>query len=647
MWRAVVLGLVVATTAARADDKPLPLELTTSVEHAAKAGKPLIVELYAEWCGPCKWFEKNVLPRPDVQEALAGVELVRYDIDQHLGETVADAFETNSVPTFLALDGSGKELARMRGLDGRDPAGGFVALVQRARAGRDATSELEARVANHPDDAAARLALAKLYRSIGRDRDARGQLELVASSDDRRSAAEAAAELNEIDLAKARVQEALDKSLEFVTRFPDSPQAAPQLVLLGVSGHIGRSDLRALVEKHLQTVSFENFAPALRVALITANMELARHQIVQRAHGLPQAQQRQLALLGAELDLYEAFTPEASTKIVAQCGDSAPDPYECYLLEQAIALRYRLTQATTSLVRDANAHLEALEHLRSVDSSVAGIEVLESADPMLRTAVAGALRQARHACGNYAPAPETVVVHTWLGPHVTFRVDDTSELAECVHRSLLAASIPMATVEPRDITTPVYFTELHERPRGEQPHVTPRWIDVAYLARLGAVSSQNLYLQSQLDFGGDRFVRQLVGAEGELGAGAEGANLAARARVGLGVMFTRRFFASAAIGVGVSKSGQLERALEVPFDARLEWLLGRTRVQLWVRSTKLFKAPSREAHDNLFFNSDESTVGLGASHFIRGRRLFLGFAIEHRVAGTSYVGMFGIPFGGF
>src|SRR5881296_1758475 len=91
-----------ATTSGGSDGPPW---LMDAIEHSRTAGKPLVVEFYTTWCGPCKIFESKVLPDPRVQRALADVMFIRYDAEQGRGRDAASRCKIQSFPTFLGIDG--------------------------------------------------------------------------------------------------------------------------------------------------------------------------------------------------------------------------------------------------------------------------------------------------------------------------------------------------------------------------------------------------------------------------------------------------------------------------------------------------------------------------------------------------------------
>jgi thioredoxin 2 len=70
-------------------------------EQVAEAATiPVLVDMWAPWCGPCKWVTP-VLER--LAKKLAGrVKLVKVNVDE--SPRIAQRYEVRGVPTFLVLD---------------------------------------------------------------------------------------------------------------------------------------------------------------------------------------------------------------------------------------------------------------------------------------------------------------------------------------------------------------------------------------------------------------------------------------------------------------------------------------------------------------------------------------------------------------
>lgn len=71
-------------------------------DMAKETGKPIFVDAYASWCGPCKAMAKEVFPQKKVGNFM-NENYISYKLDMEKGEGVAFAkeFGVNSYPTFL------------------------------------------------------------------------------------------------------------------------------------------------------------------------------------------------------------------------------------------------------------------------------------------------------------------------------------------------------------------------------------------------------------------------------------------------------------------------------------------------------------------------------------------------------------------
>jgi hypothetical protein len=86
--------------------------LATVIKEAKAAGTMPLLMFSTVWCGPCEIVEREVLPKPEVVQALAPFRFQKYDAEIGEGLAAAQKFGVSSYPTIIFLDADGEEVAR-------------------------------------------------------------------------------------------------------------------------------------------------------------------------------------------------------------------------------------------------------------------------------------------------------------------------------------------------------------------------------------------------------------------------------------------------------------------------------------------------------------------------------------------------------
>ncbi|MBJ8795908.1 protein-disulfide reductase DsbD [Citrobacter freundii] len=78
---------------------------------AQAKGRPVMLDLYADWCVACKEFEKYTFSNPQVQQALGNTVLLQADVTANNAQDVAllKHLQILGLPTILFFDAEGKE----------------------------------------------------------------------------------------------------------------------------------------------------------------------------------------------------------------------------------------------------------------------------------------------------------------------------------------------------------------------------------------------------------------------------------------------------------------------------------------------------------------------------------------------------------
>ena len=112
-----------------------PAELDAAFAAASSAGRPLLLDWYADWCISCKVIEREVLQAPEVAGQLGAWRLVRFDITASSPEQRAllDRYRLFGPPAILLFAANGSEWQDLR-VVGEIDAAAFAARLEQAAA---------------------------------------------------------------------------------------------------------------------------------------------------------------------------------------------------------------------------------------------------------------------------------------------------------------------------------------------------------------------------------------------------------------------------------------------------------------------------------------------------------------------------------
>ncbi|HBZ00374.1 MAG TPA: hypothetical protein DEO84_03535, partial [candidate division Zixibacteria bacterium] len=115
--------------------------------QAASQNKPLLLDFFADWCGPCKQFAAAVNSDADIQKAVESVVLYRIDSEKGAGKDLAKEFKINAYPSFYLVNKDNQTLAFWRGYGKSD----FIKMLSTSLTDLSTITEKKARYATHPD----------------------------------------------------------------------------------------------------------------------------------------------------------------------------------------------------------------------------------------------------------------------------------------------------------------------------------------------------------------------------------------------------------------------------------------------------------------------------------------------------------------
>ena len=108
-------------------------DFNAAVENSMAAGKPVMLDFYADWCTYCIEMEEYTFPDPRVQQELANVTLLQADVTDNDATDVAllNHFKLFAPPAILFIGADGQENRESR-LVGFMDADDFLEHVQKA-----------------------------------------------------------------------------------------------------------------------------------------------------------------------------------------------------------------------------------------------------------------------------------------------------------------------------------------------------------------------------------------------------------------------------------------------------------------------------------------------------------------------------------
>ena len=136
---AVLIALAAGSSLALAGSgEPRWLGWNAGLKEAAATHRPVLVDVYTDWCGWCKRMDRDVYSRPEIRDYLArNFVAVRLDAEspdpasyegrQHTGRSLAGRFRVSGYPTTIFLRESGEHLVNVPGYV---PADRFLLLLR-------------------------------------------------------------------------------------------------------------------------------------------------------------------------------------------------------------------------------------------------------------------------------------------------------------------------------------------------------------------------------------------------------------------------------------------------------------------------------------------------------------------------------------
>ncbi len=120
MMRLAGLGVVLALAVPAVGDNPRKASLfqtvsyQTALEKAKAANNVVMIDFYADWCGPCKQLDAKTFRDTKVRQLLQNRTVpIRVNIDQN--KKLTAQYNIRAIPCVVFVNGQGKEVGRILG----------------------------------------------------------------------------------------------------------------------------------------------------------------------------------------------------------------------------------------------------------------------------------------------------------------------------------------------------------------------------------------------------------------------------------------------------------------------------------------------------------------------------------------------------
>jgi tetratricopeptide (TPR) repeat protein len=217
----VALAAMLSSSIAAADVAWRTDSFDDLLKTAKAENKPIFIDFFTTWCGPCKMLDANTYPDAAVEKVLATMLPAKYDAEKDPWVALAKQYKIHAYPTLVVIGADGKEIDRWIGYL---PPDEFADKIGAMAKGTSAIALLEKDLAKSPNDFDLLVQVGEKHAEAGRVEPATAALTKAMAQDPKNEKGkypEILYELGDVNYGAGNNAEALKYFQRIAHDYPD------------------------------------------------------------------------------------------------------------------------------------------------------------------------------------------------------------------------------------------------------------------------------------------------------------------------------------------------------------------------------------------------------------------------------------------